>query len=124
MKDTLFRKFYISNRKNAVGGKQFLCMEWAFLINRFKTGVGRLQLLEVKLWSSSRLILCNCGAENQTVDHIVHVAFCENFHRVSSLYTSWNGCVRCVALTQWYLILSVAVLSQWWLTYSTLPRVW
>ena len=62
--------FLISDPSSAVGGMNLPRRQWA-LLNRFRTGVGRCRYWKFK-WGMTLDQSCDCGAEFQTMDHIVN----------------------------------------------------
>ena len=62
-------KFLVSNPTTAVGGMDLPRKDWA-LLNRFRTGVGRCNYWKYK-WGLTQDQSCDCGADLQTMEHII-----------------------------------------------------
>ena len=71
---------YISNPDAGVEGEDLPRQQWTIL-NRLRTGVGRFKA-DMKKWGLSERSACECGAPDQTADHIIND--CETY-RVPSM---------------------------------------
>ena len=63
-------KFIVPNPTTSVGGMQLPRREWV-LLNRFRTDVGRCNSWKYK-WGQVPEQSCDCGADSQTMSHIVN----------------------------------------------------
>uniref|UniRef100_UPI001C8F8736 hypothetical protein n=1 Tax=Klebsiella pneumoniae TaxID=573 RepID=UPI001C8F8736 len=64
-----WNKFLVSDPTTAVGGMNLARRDWT-LLNRFRTGVGSCNYWRCK-WGLTPDQSCDCGADAQTMQHII-----------------------------------------------------